>query len=209
MFAITAAELTPEGTANILVNRFIPPCGCSSTLMSDNGLQFCAQLATSVYKLLVVHNITTNAYHPRDNSGVEHVNHTMTELLAIICNEHQNDWDAHLPHVEYAYDNSVCTATGLASNEVHIGRSLRLPLAVSDRFYAGPHQSLDRDHLTYCDLARERQEHDYELVCEQHALTVARVNGRNSTLSDTLPRYILILGNWTSPPSALHTRPYQ
>ena len=49
MFAVTAAEFAAEGTANILVNRYIPLWGCSSTLLSDNGPQFCTQLATAVY----------------------------------------------------------------------------------------------------------------------------------------------------------------
>ena len=121
----------------------------------------------------------------------------MAQMLAMVCNEHKNDWDAHLPHVEYAYNNSVSAATGLAPNEVHIGRLRRLPLTVFNRSYGGGHQSLDRDHLAYCDLARERQQHAYELVREQHALTVARVNGRNSTLSDALlrrPKYMA--GGW-------------
>ena len=49
MFAVTTAEITAEGTANILVNRFIPLWGCPSTLRSNNGPQFCARLATAVY----------------------------------------------------------------------------------------------------------------------------------------------------------------
>ena len=52
MFAVTAAEFTAEGTANFLVNRYIPLWGCPSTLLSDNGSQFFAQLATAVYQLL-------------------------------------------------------------------------------------------------------------------------------------------------------------
>ena len=86
MFAVTAAELTAESTANILVNRFISPWGCPSALLPDNGLQLCAQLAISVY-------------HPRGNGGVKCANHTMAQRLAMVCNEHQNDWDAHLSHV--------------------------------------------------------------------------------------------------------------
>ena len=50
MFAVTTAEFTAEGTANILVNQFIPLWVCPSTLLSDNGPQFCARLATAVYK---------------------------------------------------------------------------------------------------------------------------------------------------------------
>ena len=156
MFATTAAEFTAKGTANILVNRYIPLWGCPSTLLSDNGLQFCAHLATEVYKLLGIRKLTTSAYHPSGNGGVERVNHTMAQMLAMVCNEHQNDWDIHLPHVEYAYNNSVSAATGLAPNEVHIGRLPRLPLSVFDRSYGGAHQSLDRDQLAYCDLARDR-----------------------------------------------------
>ena len=188
MFAVTTAEFTAEGTANILVSRFIPLWECPSTLLSDNGLQVCARLATTVYKLLGIHKLATSAYHPSGNGGVERVNHTMAQMLAMVCNEHQNDWDVHLPHVEYAYNNSVSAATGLAPNEVHMGRLPLLPLTVFDRSYGGMHQNLDCDQLAYYDLARERQQRAYELVREQHALTVARVNGRNSALSDTFLR---------------------
>ena len=193
MFAVTAAELTAEGTANILVNRFILLWGCPSTLLSVTGLQFCAQLATGVYQLLGVHKLTTSAYHRSGNGGVERVNPTMAQMSATVCNEHQNDWDAHLPNVEYAFNNSVSAATGFAPNEVHIGRLPHLPLTVFDRSHGGAHQSLDRDHLAYCDLARERQQLAYELVREQHVLTVARINGRNSTLSEGplgRPKYV-------------------
>ena len=88
MFAVTTAEFTAEGTANILVNRFIPLWGCPSTLLPDNGPQFCARLATSVYKLLGIHKLTTSAYHPSENGGVERVNQTMAQMLAMGCNEH-------------------------------------------------------------------------------------------------------------------------
>ena len=100
--------------------------------------------------------------------------------------------------------NSASAATGLASNEVYIGRLPRPSLTAFDRFYSGAHQSFDCDHLAYCDLARERQQRLYELVHEQHAPTVARGNGRNSPLSDAPLRNILILGNWTNPLPALH-----
>ena len=131
MFAVTTAEFTAEGTANILVNRYLPLWGCPSTRLSDSGLQFCARLATAVYKLLGIHKLTTSAYHPSGNGGVERVNHTMAQMLAMICNEHQNDWDVHLPHVEYAYNNSVSAATGLAPNEVHMERLPRASLSPS------------------------------------------------------------------------------
>ena len=63
IFAVTPTEFTAKGTANILANRFIPLWGCSSTLLSDNELQFCARLATTVYKLLGIPHYGTNVSH--------------------------------------------------------------------------------------------------------------------------------------------------
>ena len=83
MFAVTTAEFTAEGTANILVNRYLPLWGCPSPLLSDNGLQLCARLATAVYKLLGIHKLTTSAYHRSGNGGVARVNHTMAQILAL------------------------------------------------------------------------------------------------------------------------------
>ena len=49
MFAVTAAEFTAEGTANILVNQYIPLWECPRTTFSDNGLHFCSKLQQAVY----------------------------------------------------------------------------------------------------------------------------------------------------------------
>ena len=157
MFAVTAAEFTVEGTAIMLINRYIPLWRCPRSILSNNGLQFCPKLSHVVYELLGVRKIATSSYHPSGNGGVEHVNHTMAQMLAMVVNERQSDWDAQLPHVEFAYNNPASAATGLAPNEVHMGRLPRLPLNFFDRSGVAGHQSLARDHLAYCDLASERQ----------------------------------------------------
>ena len=104
----------------------------------------------------------------------------------MVVNERQDDWDLELPHVEFAYNNSVSAATGLAPNEVHMGRPPRLPLTVFERTGVVGHQSLARDHLAYCDLATDRQQRANDIVRKHHALTVSRVNRRNSALTDAL-----------------------
>ena len=141
MFTVAAAVFTAEGTANMLAKPFISLWGCPSSLLSDSGLQFCAPLATAVYKLLGIHKLTTTVYNPSGNGGVERVNHATAQVLAMVFNEHLNDWDAHLPHVEYLYNTSVGAATGLAPSEAHIEHLPRLPFAVFDRSYGGTHQA--------------------------------------------------------------------
>ena len=62
MYAVTAAEFTAEGTANILVNPYIPLWGCPHSILSDNGLQFCSKPSHAVYQLLGVRKIATSSY---------------------------------------------------------------------------------------------------------------------------------------------------
>ncbi|CAB1106512.1 unnamed protein product [Ectocarpus sp. CCAP 1310/34] len=197
MFAVTAAEFTARGTAHIFVNQYMTKWGCPTTLLSDNGLHFCSKLSMAIYEVMKIKKVTTSSYHPQTNGGTERVNHTMAQMLAVVVNEQQNDWDIHLPHVEFAYNNSVNQSTGLAPNEIHIGRIPRLPLSVFDRPTVGGHQSLARDQLEYCNLAVDRQRRAYELVREYNALKISRVERRNSSLLDAihkLPQFTV--GGW-------------
>ena len=66
---MSAAEFTAEGTANNLINLYIPLWGCPRSILSDNGLRFFSMLLHAVYKLLGVRKITTNSYRPNGNGG--------------------------------------------------------------------------------------------------------------------------------------------
>ena len=149
-------------------------------------LQVCSNLSQAVYKLLGVRKVATSSYHPNGRCGVERVNHMMAQMLALVVNELQNDWDMPLPHVEFAYNISVSAATGLAPNEVHMGRLPRLSLTVFERTSVFGHQTLARDHLAYRDVATDRQQRAYDIARGHHALTVYRVERRNSALTDAL-----------------------
>ena len=61
MFPVTAAEFTAEGTANILVNKYIPLWGRPRTMLSDNSLQFCSKLSQAVYQLSGVCKLATSS----------------------------------------------------------------------------------------------------------------------------------------------------
>ena len=52
----------------------------------------------------------------------------MALMLAMVINELQNRWDEQLPHLEFVCNNSVSAVTGLAPDEVHMGRIRRLLL---------------------------------------------------------------------------------
>ena len=52
--AVITAELTAEGTANVLISRHILLWGSPRSKLSDNGLQDCSKLSHVVYKLAAV-----------------------------------------------------------------------------------------------------------------------------------------------------------
>ena len=121
----------------------------------------------------------------------------MAQILAMVVNERQDDWDFNLPHVELSYIKSVSAATGLAPNEVHMGRISLLPLTDFDRTGVVGHQCLARDPLAICDLASDRQTRANDIVRAHHALTVSRVNRRNSSLVEALrPVPNFTVGGW-------------
>ena len=141
--------------------------------------------------------LTTSAYHAMGNGGTERVNQSMAQMLSLVVNERQDDWDEHLPHVQAAYNNAVSSATGLAPNEVHLGRFPRLPLTIIEQKGACGHQSLERDQLEYCDLARERQRLAYRLVREHHAIASSRIARANEGLNDVFHKKpIFTVGGW-------------
>ena len=186
MYATTETQFTASGTVDILVDRYITLWGCPVTLLFDNGFQVCSKLSLALYYRLGINKTATSSYHSFTNGGVERVNHTMAHMLAMVGDEQQTDWDIQLSHVESAYNNSVSAATGLASNEMHMGRLPRLPLTVFDFPNIGEHQSLNRDQVAFIDLVTARQQRAFCAVREIHAIYVSRLDRRNAPLMNTL-----------------------
>lgn len=119
--------------------------------------------------------VATSASHADGNGGVEYVNHVVAQMLAIIVNDRQDDWDDHVPHAEFAYNNSISAASALPPNDVHMDRLSHLPLTVFEHPYDRGHQGLARDQLQYCDLAVDRQRRWFALVRDPHDVTIVGV----------------------------------
>ena len=59
-------------------------------------------------------------------------------------------------HAVAAQNNNVSRGTGLAPNEVHIGRYPRLPMTILEGRGVKGHQGLKQDQLGYLELMRDR-----------------------------------------------------
>ena len=139
MYAVIATEITAEDTANIFINRYIPFWGCPCRILSDNDLQVCSKLSRAVYKLFRVWKIATSSCHTNTIGGVERTR--WSKCWQWWSSSSKHNWEQQLPHVEFAYSNSVSTPTGLAPNEVHMGRLPRSPLTIFERTGVAGYQS--------------------------------------------------------------------
>ena len=45
----------------------------------------------ATYELMKIKKVTTSSYNPQTNGGVERVNHTMAQILAVVVKERQYD----------------------------------------------------------------------------------------------------------------------
>ena len=75
-----------------------------------------------MYDILGSKKQLTSSFHPQTNGCVERLNHTVCQMLSHVVSSKQDDWDEYLLQVVYAHNNHISKATGLAPNEVHIGR---------------------------------------------------------------------------------------
>jgi hypothetical protein len=56
----------------------------------------------------------STAFHPQTDGQTEHLNQTIEAYQQSFVNHEQDDWVSLLPMAEFAYNNSVTTATGLS-----------------------------------------------------------------------------------------------
>lgn len=99
----------------------------------------------------------------------------LAQLLAVVVNERQNDRGAHLPHVEFAYNN-----------EIHIGDIPRLPRSVFDC------PTRDRQ-IEAPGIARRRA---LNLVPGYNALMTSRVERNNPSLLDAINELPSVICWW-------------
>ena len=91
-------------------------------------------------------------------------------------------------HAVAAHNNNVSRGTGLAPNEVHIGRYPRMPMMILEGRSVRGHQSLGQDQSDFLEVVRNWQEKAYELVKEEDRLVKARHGAVNEKLDGLITK---------------------
>ena len=134
--------------ANVLVSQFFSRFGVPAELHSDQGRNFESRVFREVCTLLGIHKTRTTALHPQSDGMVERYNRTLENQLATFVQDHQKDWDLHLPLLLMSYRSAVHETTKLTPAMLMFGRELRVPI---DLLLGRPHA--DIEELTYLEYA--------------------------------------------------------
>jgi len=126
--------------ADVLVSQFFSRFGVPGELHSDQGQNFESSVFQEVCTLLGIHKTRTTALHPQSDGMVERYNRTIEAQLATFFQDHQKDWDRHLPLLLMSYRSAVHETTKFTPAMLMFGRELSVPL---DLLIGRPQEELD------------------------------------------------------------------
>ena len=125
--------------AEILVRKVISRFGVPLSLHSDQGRNFESTVFSEMCRLLGVKKTHTTPLHPQSDCMVERFNRTLEAQLSKFVDQHQRDWDEHVPLLLMAYRTSAHDTTGVTPAKMIMGRDLRRPI---DLFIGRPSEEM-------------------------------------------------------------------
>jgi transposase InsO family protein len=94
----------------------------ATSLVSDQGTEFCNIILEEATKLLGIRKLRTSPYRASANGRVERVYRTMNTLLSRLVSDNQSDWQFKLPFVVTAINASQHDTTGYRPFYLLFGR---------------------------------------------------------------------------------------
>lgn len=122
-------EATSEACAKTLINEVFLRYGFPRRIISDNGVQFIAEVMQKAMFTLNVKQNLIPLYHPEANP-VERKNRDLKVQLAILVQGHHNEWPQALPFIRFAMNSSRTKSTQQTPAYLTFARELRSPLEV-------------------------------------------------------------------------------
>jgi hypothetical protein len=101
-----------EDLARIFAKEIWRFHGLPTDIVSDRDSRFTSEFWKEFLRLLGIRPRMSTAFHPQTDGQTERMNQTIEAYLRSFVNHEMDDWRDLLPMAEFAYNNSVTTATG-------------------------------------------------------------------------------------------------
>lgn len=172
----TASEVAQFFMCHIVLRH-----GAPSTVITDRGTAFTAQLIDEVFRLSNTRHRTTTAYHPQSNGLTERLNKTVTNMISMYIDVQHKTWDRILPYVTFAYNTAVQETTRFTPFRLLYGREVQtmldamLPCEGADQ--------LTTDAEEFAERAEETRQLARLHIGQQQQVDARRYNMRHNDVS--------------------------
>jgi hypothetical protein len=123
----TTTTLTAPKFVELLEQHIFRLHGWPKLITTDRGSVFCAQFSRAFLELNGMLAAVSSAYHPQTDGQTERMNRVMEDVLRAYVGHKQEEWERHLPMVEFAINNSVADGTNTSPFLLNYGVNPRHP----------------------------------------------------------------------------------
>ncbi|KAK9057437.1 hypothetical protein SSX86_022272 [Deinandra increscens subsp. villosa] len=127
-FLPISESYSSEGMANVYVEEIVSRHGVPVSIVSDRDTRFTSKFWREFQECMGTRLLFSTAYHPQTDGQSERTIQTLEDMLRACVLDFGGSWDAHLPLVEFSYNNSYHASIGMSPYEALYGRRCRTPL---------------------------------------------------------------------------------
>jgi len=106
LILVATPDQTAATTAAALIHNVFLKYGSPRRILTDRGANFRSQLLRAITDIFGSHRVFTTPYHPRADGLAERQHQTYKDLLGILLNERQSDWDEYLDFLAFALNTT-------------------------------------------------------------------------------------------------------
>ncbi|XP_062083589.1 uncharacterized protein LOC133789956, partial [Humulus lupulus] len=120
-----------SNVADLFFREIVRLHGMPRTIVSDRDAKFLSYFWKTLWGKLGTKLLFSTTCHPQTDGQTEVVNRTLSTLLRAIISKNIKTWEDCLPHVEFAYNRSMHSATKFSPFEIVYGFNPLTPLDLS------------------------------------------------------------------------------
>ena len=109
---------TTHSIIEALIENYIYVYGAPKTLLSDQGVNFLAELMIQFEEALNLRHIKTKAFYPQSNGNIERMHSTLNNLIKTSMTANNEEWDINLKFINFVINTTTNQTTGYSPFEL-------------------------------------------------------------------------------------------
>lgn len=107
-------KISADQMARLFMQHIFKYHGMPKSIVSDKDPRMTSLFWKGLFENMGTTLKFSSTFHPQIDGQSEQANSTALDLLKCYVHDHKSQWEQYLPLVEFAYNNTVHTATGKA-----------------------------------------------------------------------------------------------